>query len=207
MLYSSIIILIIASVCQSLRCWTGPINGISSTMTIPAENICIRFFNCKTGWKNDQCTSNPSWSYGNWNAKSWYIAFNTVNNKDLVGCNTDYCNAPKMTLTSCYTGYDSPPQITELSSDITNCFSYQKLCTQLSESCSGNDITYKVKKSYYGVTSDKSCSNLSLDPSNINLKCCKGNMCNNDGVKSNGSRYLLCYTLMLFFLLLHCCIV
>lgn len=163
----------------SLRCWVGT-NDQVNTVDAGFGKICLKYHNCKTGWSNDLCSVTPTWEYITYSASNWQSVFTNYYNQNLTACYTDYCNSLVDKISLCYIGTEEPPQMA--SSNGQYCYYYKE--------------NYK---NVYGKTA--SCSTVSGQ----NLKCCKGNLCNNVDLLSSDSvfsgidlwLYLLCLILLL----------
>lgn len=187
--YSNAIIILLLLQCvnaQSLSCWNGASNSVSYTQTTPASQVCIKYYNCRTGWSGSSCSVQPLWYYLSWDSATWKATFTNPNNINAIACNTNYCNSPVPTVNQCYTGYTGTVQLIETGLNV-KCYSYSQTCTTVSNSCSSNDVSYKVVKTYYGTSNSLSCAD--INASGVN--CCSGFLCNYAGVtrKSEGDIY------------------
>lgn len=189
MLSLLISLLLLSSQVLSLRCWNG-VDSVASTQYAAVGQTCLRYYNCKNGWVNGQCSVTPTWNYLSYDAGTWSNVFNNKYNLNLTACSTDYCNGP-LSAIRCYNGYDTPPQLT---TNVGYCYAYKQKCTVVGGPCSYVDVTYNISKIWYGTAS--SC------PGITGTQCCTTDLCNNMGYSSNGIKLGLTNTLIILWVII-----
>lgn len=172
-----LLLLLIIQDVNALRCWSGNSNMLSSTKDVGYNDVCLMYNHCSTKWVKGQCSGISGMVYTYWNSETYIKYFVNEYNIQINSCVTDYCNKPIEVKPLCFTGSDNPPQMTQ--SDKAQCYSYSKMCTEISPSCSISNVQNKVNVTYYG----SGCPIID----GVQVKCCDGSLCNGKEIPSSSS--------------------